>query len=109
MTLPIELARLIGAAEDSEARPIGKLDWALRWAKQGLHVFPCEHFTGIPLVSNWYRAAATQKATIAEWWSENPTADPAAVPDKSGHYVILAIREDGLSAEPDSVARNRPI
>jgi hypothetical protein len=60
------------------AKPETQLDWALHWAKKGLKIFPCVEFLG-------------------KWWSLNPHADIAAVPDLSGHFVILAVGERGLN------------
>jgi hypothetical protein len=71
------------------------LDHALEHAKRGLHVFPCEEFLGIPLVDNWYAAATTKRERIVQWWSDDPTADIATVPEKSGYYVIVVTGEAG--------------
>jgi hypothetical protein len=76
-----------------------KLDAALDWAAKGLSIFPIEEWLGLPLVDNWYSAASTDTAKIVGWWSEDFDADIAAVPDKSGHFVIMAIPEEGADIE----------
>jgi hypothetical protein len=77
------------------------LDHALEHAGRGLHVFPCEEFLGLPLVDNWYSAATTKREKLVQWWSDTPDADIAAIPEKSGHYVIVVTGEAGR----DSLAR----
>ena len=91
--VPVALARRIGAvpnAAGTEDDPLPQtmLDWAIRWALRGLHVFPCKSYLGTPLTPKWYRDATTKIDQLVEWWSEYPDADIAAVPDKSGHFVI---------------------
>jgi hypothetical protein len=101
--LPPDLARKIGAlpeftGTDSGPLPETMLDWAIRWAERGLHVFPCKSFLGIPIPPKWYCAATTEVAQVIEWWSETPDADIAAVPDKSGHFVLAAVGSRGLAS-----------
>ena len=104
------LPNLVGT--EHEPDPHAQLDWALRWAKRGLHIFPCEPFLGRPLVTGWYRAAAATVANIVEWWAESPDADIAAVPDLSGHFVILVNAEEGglesLAALEDRYGQLQP-
>lgn len=100
--LPPELAKRIGMQTAEKApEPLLMLDWALRWATRDLHVFPCQRFLGIPLVAKWYAAATDDAARIVEWWSEWPEADIAGVPDKSGHFVIVASGEEGAESLAD--------
>ena len=80
---------------DLNSEPTTPLDWALEWASRGIHVFPCKRFLGPPLVDRWHRAASTDASTITEWWTNWPTADIAGVPDRSGHFVLLAIADQG--------------
>jgi len=98
-SLPDELARKIGAkpplpGEDTP-EPDAMLDWALRYAAQGLHVFPCETYIGLPSVDQWHAIATTKTCQLVKWWTENPDADIAVVPDRSGHLVILAVGDEG--------------
>jgi hypothetical protein len=71
------------------------LDHALQWAGKGLHIFPVEQFLGLPKMNTWYKAATPDTAAIAQWWADDPTYDIAAVPQKSGHYVIVCTGEIG--------------
>jgi len=103
MPLTAEFARLIGATTDAEpaASPRGDqlivmLDWALHWAKQGLHVFPCKQLHGGPLTcGHWHEAATVKEGKIVQWWAEAPDADIGCVPGKSGFFVLAAIEEQG--------------
>jgi hypothetical protein len=98
--LPAELAGRIGIiGEGMNPDPQTPVDWALYWARQGLHVFPVERFLGSPLVDRWHSAATHNIATIAEWWSTWPTADVAGVLDKSGRYAVVASAEQGGDVE----------
>jgi hypothetical protein len=97
--MPPELAARIGMQTAKQnPEPLIALDWALRWANQGICVFPCRRFLGVPLVSKWYAEATDDTARIVEWWSEWPDADVAGVPDKSGHFAIIASGEDGAQS-----------
>ena len=72
-----------------------KLDHALGYASRGLHVFACDEFLGLPLIDNWYGGATDKREQVVHWWSNAPTADIAAVPEKSGHYVIIVTGQPG--------------
>jgi hypothetical protein len=76
-------------------RRLTMLDHALQWAGKGLHIFPVEMFLGLPVINNWSKAATTDTDTIAQSWATDPTYDIAAVPHKSGHYVIVCTGEIG--------------
>jgi hypothetical protein len=99
ITLPGELARRIGAAPplpgEAAPEPQTKLDHAISWARQGLHVFPCKSWLGTPLVKNWWKVASHDPGQIRQWWSETPDADIAAVPSMSDHFVIAVIGTRG--------------
>lgn len=87
----------------SAARPVSQMDWALHWQARGLVLFPCSKFLGDPLLSHWYApanaggtAGATNgEASIIMWWSQWPDADIAAIPFKSKHFVIVALKDEG--------------
>src|SRR5690349_15985472 len=101
--LPSELSRKIGALPElagavDETMPEPLLDWAIRWAKQGLRIFPCKSFLGTPITPKWYGAATCHVAQLVEWWSETPDADIAAVPELSGHFVLAAIGRNGRTS-----------
>ncbi len=99
-SLPLDLARRIGAISDlvgspDEVLPQTQLDWALRWAHRGLHVFPCQSILGTPIPKKWYAVATPEVSHIVEWWSETSDADIAAVPELSGHFVFAVCGEAG--------------
>ena len=76
------------------------LDHALRWADRGLSIFPCQRFLGRPIVTGtakttWYTEATGNRSAIVSWWSATPDADIAAVPEMSGHFVLIATGERG--------------
>ena len=98
--IPDDLARMIGAlpclaGSDDATEPESMLDWALHWAKRGVHVFPCKKFLGLPIVPKWYHDATTNTSQIAEWWYKHRDADIGAVPEKSEHFVISVVGEAG--------------
>ncbi|WP_176074339.1 bifunctional DNA primase/polymerase [Brucella intermedia] len=49
-----------------------KLNAALDAAARGFRVFPLRRDTKLPWREGWQQAATTDKATITEWWRENP-------------------------------------
>jgi hypothetical protein len=85
------------------ARPVTPIDWALHWQDKGLILFPCSRFLGDPLLANWYApanrfgtgGACKGQTSIVSWWTQWPDADIAAVPWRSNHFVIVAVREEG--------------
>jgi putative DNA primase/helicase len=87
--LPRAFLERLGAVEGDQSPPATKLDHALHLAGQGFHVFPCTEWVGNRLVEDWYKEATTNADKIAAWWSKWPMADIAAVPAKSGHFVIV--------------------
>lgn len=98
-----DLARKIGAVAelvgtDDDPLPETMLDWAIRWAQQGLHIFPCKSFLGSPIPPKWYSVATNNVSQLVEWWSETPNADIAAVPELSGHFVLAAVGVNGLAS-----------
>jgi Bifunctional DNA primase/polymerase, N-terminal len=112
MPIQAELARLIGVTADgdppdafSSDKLTVMLDWALYWARQGLHVFPAIPKLGTPtFIRHWHSdavampeksASSSAKNTIIQWWSKRPDADIGCVPSKSGHFVIAAIQCEG--------------
>ncbi len=100
--LPPDLARRIGAAPplpgEVGPEPLTMLDWALHWARQGLHVFPCENYVGNPLVEKWHKEATRDAGKIAEFWSAFPDADIACVPNRSEHFAIGIVGKTGLAS-----------
>src|SRR5579859_1829358 len=79
-------------------QPRTRLDWALWWAAKGMLVFPCESFLGTPLEPKWYGVATSERPAIVSWWTGSPSADIAAVPERTGHYVLVAHGQRGRAS-----------
>jgi hypothetical protein len=80
------------------APPQTRLDWALYLARKGMSVFPAEDFLGTPIEPKWYRAASSDRDAVVAWWAATPAADIGVVPERSGHYVIVARGRRGRSS-----------
>lgn len=97
MSLPEALARQVGAAPplpgEPAPEPQTKLDWAIRWARKGLHVLPCKQWLGSPIGD-----ATTHDGLIIRAWTKHPDADIAAVPHMSGHFVIATVGDRGRAS-----------
>jgi hypothetical protein len=102
---PIELARRIGAASPLDGQdapePSIMLDWALRYAALRLHIFPADSFVGNPLIDDWYASATAGPSAIIKWWTKWPDADIGVAPDKSGHFVIGVMGDEGAGSLND--------
>jgi hypothetical protein len=110
LDLPAALLERMGVqTEDEKPEPLIMLDWAMNWAKQSIHVFPCRRYLGSPLTPRWYAEATTSKAQIVEWWSTSPEADIAGVPDRSGHFVIVASGDEGADSLAEIEAEHGPL
>jgi hypothetical protein len=113
--LPDAIARRIRPAPplDGEAAPKrALLEHALYWSglPRLLHVFPCERYLGIPLTKkHWHGEATANRTTIIDWWSEYPESDIGAAPDKSGHFVIRLIGEEGQESLAELEGQFGPI
>jgi len=95
--LPLEVKRQIGMILGGRVRNAESLlDHALFWAAEGVAVFPVSRYLGKTLTPDWHVNACRSKTQIIRWWSEHPQADIAAVPDKSGCFVIVAEGEAGV-------------
>jgi len=63
---------------------------ALRYARQGIPVFPCNRAKR-PITKNGFHNATTDVAQIEQWWSENPNASIGIPTGKtSGVWVLDA-------------------
>ncbi|MGH7047564.1 MAG: bifunctional DNA primase/polymerase [Stellaceae bacterium] len=80
----------------ADETPQSMIGWALHWQARGLTIFPCKPFIGLPLVRSWPKEAACNNWKIVEWWSEQPRADIAAIPDAAGCFVIVAVGDQGF-------------
>lgn len=115
--LPDDIARQIAGIplEGGAARRLGTpLEWALQWiaSPRVLRVFPCEKWLGVPLVKkpkHWWTEATSDRSRVVEWWSEHSDADIAAVPDKSGHFVIRLIGDEGVESFAELEEQHGPI
>lgn len=87
-------------------QPTAKLEQALKYAKDGLHVFPlfyvlkdgtcscrakakpCKRIGKHPTTRNGLQDATTDEATIRRWWTESPHANIGLATGYSGLIVI---------------------
>ena len=72
----------------SESLRVNLLDVALECAARGWYVFPCRPRGKEPIVKGGFHAAATDTATIREWWAKNPDANVGIATGKSGLTVL---------------------
>lgn len=61
---------------------------ALRYAAQGIPVFPCVPGGKSPATANGFKDATTDPIIIDLWWTENPDYNPAMSPDMAGLHVV---------------------
>jgi len=96
-----KLAQLIGVQPppghtwENKEDPETMTDWAVKWANEGLYIFPCARYLGEPMLNDWFKKATCDEDQICEWWGRWPEADIGAVPSKSGHFVVAAFRDEG--------------
>ena len=74
------------------------IDYALRYARMGLCIFPVSDYTGVMLIDRWHHHATRDEDKIVDWWSQWPEADIACVPGKSGHFAIMTVGEEGQTS-----------
>jgi bifunctional DNA primase/polymerase-like protein len=53
--------------ESSKPNPTTNLDWALKYAKMGLRVFPLQPGTEIPMTAHGVKDATDDPTLIKEW------------------------------------------
>ena len=78
---------------------------ALRYAEQGLPVFPCKPEDKAPLTKHGFKDATTDADTIRRWWKRRPNA-LIAVPTGAISGIAVADLDnkngkDGFAAVPD--------
>ena len=77
------------------------LDYALAYARQGLHVFPIVPDGKTPLTSHGFHDATTDEAQIDAWWSQSPDANIGIATGKVSGLVVVDVDrhgEDGTKA-----------
>lgn len=62
--------------------------YALAYAARGFHVLPCQPRGKLPLTEHGHHDATTDTATIAQWWTNTPTANIGIACAASGVVVI---------------------
>lgn len=77
-------------------------DAALDHARRGRHVFFVAAGRKAPPPPQWQRIATRDEATVRRWWTEQPQANIAWAPGRSGHLVLDV---DTKSAGPASLAQ----
>lgn len=74
------------------------LDWALAYASQNWHVFPCIPRTKKPLTEHGCKDATTDPAIIRAWWTRTPDANIGiATGPASGLHVVDPDGAEGLA------------
>jgi hypothetical protein len=71
---------------------------ALRFAANGIPVFPCVEGTKRPYCLNGFHDASIDPAVIDQWWSENPRLNVAFSPHQAGLGIIDLDGEPGEAA-----------
>lgn len=74
----------------SKPDPQALLSTAIRLARSGLPVFPCEPDGKRPLTTQGFRDATTDEAQIRSWWHQHPTAN-LAVPTGEQTFDVLDV------------------
>ena len=52
-----------------------KLDYALNYAANGLHVFPLRENGKLPIFEGWESKATTDPEQIKKWWTQRPQSN----------------------------------
>ena len=68
------------------------IDYALKYARMGLRIHPCNTETKKPYLKAWQKKATTDEETIKKWWAKWPDAQIAlATGEWKDGYNIIAI------------------
>lgn len=67
---------------------------ALRYAEQGVPVFPCHPATKRPLVETGFKAATTDTFQVRKWWSQFPGAMIGAPTGQATGWWVLDVDTD---------------
>lgn len=74
---------------DTGPAPVPAITHALRYAEQGIPVFPCSPATKRPLTQHGFKEATTDAFQIRKWWQQHPKAmigTPTGAP--TGWWVL---------------------
>jgi predicted P-loop ATPase len=81
---------------------MANLDYAIRYAALGLHIFPCEPNGKDPLegLMGGFRNATRDEAQLRKWWKAHPTANIGCYPGASGLIVLdVDVKDGGMGEE----------
>lgn len=79
---------------DPPAQPPPAITVALRYAEQGIPVFPCNQVNKRPLVEHGFKAATTDPFKIRSWWKQWPNAMVGAPTGSATGWWVLDIDTD---------------
>lgn len=86
------------------------LDAALKYAREGIPVFPVDRETKAPLTDHGFKDASTDEGTIREWWRVHPDANIATPTGAaSGRIVIDLDGPEGAAAMKALTAKHGKI
>jgi hypothetical protein len=68
---------------------MNRLKVALHYAKKGIHVFPLQENSKVPLPGfHWTREATTDERQIKAWWGKNPNWNIGVAAEPSGLVIV---------------------
>jgi putative DNA primase/helicase len=67
------------------------LQYALRYAEQGMQVFPLIPKSKKPLTGDGFKSATTDLDKIMQWWAQWPDANIGIATGKASNLVVLDI------------------
>ncbi len=70
------------------------MEWALKYARRGWPIFPCEPRGNKPLTEHGLKDASANEETIRAWWTHWPDAN---IGHPTGQHVVLNV--DGTKGE----------
>ncbi len=70
---------------------INFLEYGLRYASLGWHIFPIVEAEKHPYIKNWPQVATTNKEQITHWWTNWPQANIAITTGEKSKIVVIDI------------------